>query len=251
VVGTPRRGLGYDPLRMTAILVRAIAAAAIPAAVAMLLAPVGPLLLVPIAAAVLLAIACRPRTPGRTALWLFALLLAAIASVATARARELADATLRFDAWPEIDLSREPMPANPPRYLAVTGVLRDGFVLAEYEVAPGGIPDQSRPAEAVLVPITGSAEATVVLDGAIVVARVRASERGRAGRVTLRGRTEPLAPELLHTVVDLGAADAREIPGVLLDTLEIPEPRAAWTAIAVAVLLIVAATIAYAFARRD
>jgi hypothetical protein len=78
---------------------------------------------------------------------------------------------------------------------------------------------------------------------------VRARERA-LGRVTLRGRTEPLAPELLLTVVDLGGADAHDVPGVLLDTLAIPEPREAWTAIAIAALLVVAAALAYALARR-
>lgn len=236
---------------MTALLVRATAAAAIPAAIAVLLAPSGVWLLLPIAAAVVLAFACRPRAPGRAALWSFALLLAAVATLATARARELGDASLRFAAWPEIDLATEPMPATPPRYVSVTGVLRDGFVLAEYDVAPGKIPDQSRPADAVLVPMTGSADAKVVLEGAVVIARVRARDQSSLGRVTLRGRTEPLAPELLLTVVDLGGADAHDVPGVLLDTLAIPEPREAWTAIAIAALLVVAAAIAYALARRD
>jgi hypothetical protein len=224
-------------------LVRSIAAAAIPAAIAVVLAPVGVVVLVPVAAAVVAAFACR----GRTAPWLFAMLLAAIATLAGTRARELVDATMRPDAWPSIDLAREPMPEQPPRWIAVTGVLRDGFVLAEYDTPQGAIPDQSKPADAVLVPMTGSEDPSVRLVGAVVVARVRDRPRGM---VTLRGRTETLAPELLDTIVDLGGGDAREVPGVLLDTLAVPSPREAWMAIGVFVLLVAGSAVAYALGRR-
>lgn len=231
-----------------AILARAIAAAAIPATIAVLLAPTGPMLAVPAAAAVLAAFACRGRA-GRTATWMFGFVLASVSVLAAARARELADAALRFDAWPRIELAREPMPATPPRFVEVTGILRDGFVLAEYDVPQGGIPDQSRPADAVLVPMTGSADPKVELEGAIVVARVRAADQGDA-TVTVRGRTEPLAPELLRTLVDLSGGDAGEVSGVLVDTLVVPSPREAWLAIVVAALLVLGSAIAYALGRR-
>lgn len=232
-----------------AILARAIAAAAIPTAIAVVLAPVGLVVLAPLAAAVLCAFVARPHAPGRMRVWLFAMVLAAVATLAGTRARELVDATMRQDAWPSFDLAKEPMPASPPRWVALSGVLRDGFVLAEYGVPQGGIPDQSRPAEAVLVPMTGSSDPSVALDGAIVVARVKSGPQP-SGTVTLRGRTDRLPPELLATIVDLGGGDARDVPGVLLDTLAVPEPREAVIAIGVLVLLVIAATAAYAYARR-
>jgi hypothetical protein len=232
-----------------AILTRAIAAAAIPAAIAVALAPVGLVVLVPIATAVLCAFVARPHALGRKRVWLFAMVLAGIATLAGTRARELVDATMRQDAWPSFDLATEPMPASPPRWIAVTGVLRDGFVLAEYGVADGGIPDQSKPADAVLVPMTASSDASVKLEGAIVVARVKSSAV-TSGLVTLRGRTDRLPPELIATIVDLGGGDAREVPGVLVDTLVVPAPREAWTAIGVLVLLVIGSTAAFAYARR-
>ncbi|HWB75586.1 MAG TPA: hypothetical protein VG755_11545 [Nannocystaceae bacterium] len=231
-----------------AILTRAIAAAAIPAAIAVVLAPVGLLVLVPVAVAVLCAFVARPHA-GRTRVWLFAMALAAVATLAGTRARELVDATMRQDAWPTFELAKTPMPASPPRWVAVTGVLRDGFVLAEYGVPDGGIPDQSKPAEAVLVPMTGSSDPSVQLEGAIVVARVKSGAQP-SGTVTLRGRTDRLPPELLATLVDLGGGDARDVPGVLLDTLAVPAPREAWIAIAVLALLVIGSTVAYAYARR-
>src|SRR5689334_10741735 len=107
-----------------AILTRAIAAAAIPAAIAIVLAPVGLLVVAPVALAVLCAFVARPHAAGRTRVWLFAMLLAGIATLAGTRARELVDATMRQDAWPSFELAKAPMPASPPRWIAVTGVLR-------------------------------------------------------------------------------------------------------------------------------
>jgi len=89
----------------------------------------------------------------------------------------------------------------------------------------------------------------VKLEGAVVVARVRAREQSD-GAVTVRGRTEPLAPQLLSTLVDLSGGDAREVSGVLVDTLVVPTPREAWLAIVIAALLVLGSAIAYALARR-
>lgn len=188
--------------------------------------------------------------PGRGT-WMFAMLLAAVSVLAATRARQLANAGLGHDAWPTIDLATTPMPEHPPQYVAVTGILRDGWVLGEYAVAEGDVPDQSRPADAVLVPMTGTLDNAVQLEGALVVARVRADVPRTTDRVTLFGRTEPLPQELAVTLVDLAGDASAGVVGVLVDTLHVPSRREAWTAIGLLVALAGGSAIAFGLARRE
>ncbi|MFO0634807.1 MAG: hypothetical protein U0168_18340 [Nannocystaceae bacterium] len=227
-------------------LMRALVAAVVPAAIAAALAP-GPAWMwwsLPC----LLPAAWLVRAwaqPGR-AQAVVGLVLAAAGALASARARGLADVAWR-DAWPRIDLATDAMPSQPPVWLEVAGVLRDGWVLGEYPPGPGQVPDQSRPAEAVLVPMTGADVEVVTLQGAIVVARVRADAARGPGRVVLRGHTEPLAPELAQTLVDLGGAAPSHVSAVLLDTLQVPQPRQATVALVLALALVLAAIAAFAW----
>lgn len=228
----------------------ALLAGALPPAVAYAFAadsamPWWPIALVPIGAWI-----ARPRGATGRGTWMLAMLLAAVAVLAATRARHLVRASLGRDAWPTYDLATTPMPEHPPEYVAVTGVLRDGWILGEYAVAEGDVPDQSRPADAVLVPMTATLDAQVQLSGALVVARVRADVPRTHEKVTLFGRTEPLPKELAVTLVDLAGADSREIVGVLVDTLHVPRRSEAWTAIGLLVGLAGGAVVAFGLARR-
>jgi len=231
-------------------MARALLAGALPAAVAYAFAadsamPWWPIALVPIGAWI-----ARPRGASSRGTWILAILLAAVAVLAVTRAKQLVRAGLGHDGWPTYDLATTPMPEHPPEYVAVTGVLRDGWILGEYAVAEGDVPDQSRPADAVLVPMTATLDAEVRLQGALVVARVRADVPRTQDTVTLFGRTEPLPRELAVTLVDLAGADSREIVGVLVDTLHVPQPREAWTAVGLLVALASGAVVAFGLARR-
>ena len=203
-----------------------------------------------------LGLATRPRVRAAWAPWLVGIVLAGVAAVPAARARHLVDVVSTRDSnttWPTFDLATDALPAALPEFVAVTGVLRTGIVLDEYAVAPGGIPDQSRAAEAVLVPLAAAKDPSVATRSLVVV-RVRPAELAAFADgepSTLFGRAEPLPPELLATIVDLAGAGARPSTGVLVDTLQVPTPRQAWTAIGLAIGLAIGAAIAHGFALRS
>jgi hypothetical protein len=210
-----------------------------------------PLLLVPLAGAIAASGPGGGVAVARRGLWWLGLALCTAAVLASARARAVAEPALLQTGWPYVDLEHDAMPASPPPYVEVRGVLRDGFVLGEYAVPEGDVPDQSRPADAVLVPLAPSTDATIALRGAIVVARVRADTPRTQAMVTLRGRTERLPAELTGTLVDLSGGTAAEVSAVLVDTLRVPSAREAWTAIALALGLVVGTAAAFHYARRD
>lgn len=229
-------------------LPRAAIAAFGPAALAAVVGPLPPASWLVAALALPLGLVTRPRTRGAWGPWIVGVVLAVVAALAAGRARGLAE--VGAADWPAVDLAVAAMPTPPPEYVAVTGVLRAGIVLDEYDVPQGAIPDQSQPAKAVLVPLAPSDDPEVAMRGPLVVVRVRASEAAPSGRSTWRGRTEVLPPELLATLLDLAGAGDRPTDGVLVDTLRVPGPREAWTAGAVAALLALLAAIAHALAVR-
>lgn len=210
-----------------------------------------PLLLVPIAGWIAASGPGGGVAVTRRALWWLGLALCTASVLAAARARAIAEPALLSDRWPSYDLEHDAVPGTPAPYIEVTGVLRDGWILGEYAVAEGDVPDQSRPADAVLVPVTANTDSTIVLRGAIVVARVRAEVPRTTNEVTLRGRTEPLPKELATTLVDLSGGSAAQVPAVLLDTLRVPTSSEAWTAIVLALGLAIGTAAAFHFARRD
>lgn len=229
--------------------VRATLAGLLPACVAYATSggtqvPWWPLLLV-VPAAWLTRPTARPRGT-----WWLATGLCAAAVLAGGRARGLVDAATGRDRWPTYDLVDTPMPSAPPPFVAVTGFLRDGWILGEYAVADGDVPDQSRPADAVLVPMTPTLEGTVRQGGALVVVRIPADAPRSQTRVTLYGRTEPLPLELALTLVELADARGDDVSAVLVDTLRVPAPREAWTALALAIGLALGAGSAFGLARR-
>jgi hypothetical protein len=204
------------------------------------------------ALAIPLGIVVRPRVRAAWAPWIVGVVLAAIAGVSAARGRHLVEVASARE-WPTFDLAADEVPASPPEFVAVTGVLRTGIVLDEYAVERGGLPDQSRPAEAVLVPLAPSEDPSVAMRR-LVVARVRPVELAAFAdgeRTTLRGRAEPLSPELLATIVDLAGAGERPTTGILVDTLQSPSIRQAWTRVAIAFALALFAAVAHGFALRS
>jgi len=231
-------------------LVWALIAGTTPAAIAYALGPDAPLPWWPLVLVVPLAWPVHQRS-GPTGAWWLAVVLAAAAVLAAGRARTHADGALGHEDWPHYDLTQAPMPTNVPEYAAVRGVLRDGWVLGEYAVAEGDIPDQSQPAAAVLIPLTASADPTVPLRGAIVVARVRAATPRTTEPVTLFGRIEPLPEAITLTLVDLTPEARDAATGVLLDTLRVPQAGEAWTAVALLVGLALGAAVAFALGARQ
>lgn len=192
----------------------------------------------------------RPRPGSPRGAWWLAIGLGAASVLAASQARNLVDTAFGRDRWPSYDLATTAMPTSPPPYVAVTGILRDGWILGEYAVADGALPDQSKPAPAVLVPMAPSLDDTVRLAGALVVARVAGDAVRTTERVTLYGRTEPLPHAIAVTLVDLAGAPSEGIVGVLVDTLRVPTPREAWTAVALAIGLVVGTTIGFGLGRR-
>lgn len=175
--------------------------------------------------------------------------LTTAAGYAAARARTLTDVTATFAsdaAWTFCDLTRESLPADPPRYLAVQGYFHPEWKIDEYAVPQGRRPDQSAPAEAVLVPFLGTREPLVTQSGAIVVARVEPDRRFEDAAVILRGEVKPIARELLLTLVQPeDEPSAAKLSGLLLDTLVRPESRDAWMSFATTFLALFLACVAY------
>lgn len=232
---------------MRSIVPRAAIAALVPALFAALLGSPAPWSWLLAAIALPLGLVTRPRVRASWTPWLLGVMLAVIAASSAGRARHLLEVTTARD-WPTVDLSRAPVPTPPPEYLAVQGVLRTGIVLDEYDVEDGALPDQSRPAVAVLVPVAPSRDPTVPMREPIVVARVRPSELAAfadGDATTLRGRAEPLQAELLATITDLAGAGPRPTAGVLIDTLRVPTPRDAWTAVLIVAVLALLSALAH------
>ncbi|MBP7287181.1 MAG: hypothetical protein KBB21_11220 [Nannocystaceae bacterium] len=235
---------------MLAAMLRSLPWALVPALVAFVLAPRPAAPWWALAWLCVAFVASRPwrRPAQQRGATLVAVVLAAAAALAAARARGLVDVAYRDD-WPHVDLSQTNLEGEPPTWLEVAGVLRDAWVLGEYRVGEGELPDQSKAADAVLIPMTGRAGA-IVTGGAVVVARVRSDHPRGEGVVVLRGHTEALAPELAATLVDLGGQASAPVRGVLLDTLQVPQHREAVTAAIVAAALALAAWITVGVARR-
>jgi hypothetical protein len=162
-------------------------------------------------------------------LFVVAFALAGVAGYAGGHARVLWDVGDE-DGWPRYDLTQAPLPEELPGYVALVGYYHDDLKLREYAVEDGDLPKQSERAEAVLVPFVGDREA-LGLPGRIVIARVDADELVQAASPrTIRGKVEPVDPELLGTLVHGGAG----ADGILVDTLNKPTPRALWTNLAIA-----------------
>lgn len=161
----------------------------------------------------------RPRV---RALVLLGTLLAAFAGLVAARIPAV------FADAPVIDLRTASMPPDLTGSMVVTGFPREEWILAEYAVPEGALPQQDAPAEAVLVPFLGVEDGPVPLRGAVVVVRVRPGDERAVGPQTLRGRARPLEDELLSAFVQASAVRApADLRGVLVDTID-ERPTPVW-----------------------
>ncbi|MBV1857886.1 MAG: hypothetical protein KUG77_05695 [Nannocystaceae bacterium] len=164
--------------------------------------------------------------------------LAALGAHSSAKARAMLDVASAGD-FPFYDLRSGGIPDPVPPYARVSGFVRSGWTLDEYAVEPGELPDQSADPIAVLIPVVGAPAVAHEDDAqpkgnaiepgvAVVVARVSPSALFDASQPTsLEGKTEPLDPDLLGTLVQV-QGDPAQIHGVLLDTLAVPSRQDAW-----------------------
>jgi hypothetical protein len=157
--------------------------------------------------------------------------MAALAGVLTLQARDLF-AALQHDGGsggPIHDLTQAPFPHSTRDFVQVRGYFRDEWTLDEYGTPQGERPDLNTPARAILVPFIGSQDQTVQFQGRIVIARVPAGKEKAEGLQTIRGKLEPVQPELLATLVQLDASVPEGAArGVLIDTLHVPDPHGSW-----------------------
>ena len=181
--------------------------------------------------------------------------LAALSAQTSAKARAMlvvASDAASDAGLPLYDLRSGGIPQPVPPYAQVSGFVHHGWTLDEYAVQQGGLPDQSSPPIAVLVPVVGSApaqddpkeQANPVAPGvAVVIARVAPSATyPQATPTVLKGKTQPLDPDVLATLVQV-QGDASQIDGVLLDTLAIPSRQDAWLELGLAFIALLVAMV--------
>ena len=183
--------------------------------------------------------------------------LAALGAQTAAKARVMLDVSTDAateGAFPFYDLRDGGISEPIPPYVRVSGYVRSGWTLDEYAVERGDLPDQSAAPIAVLIPVTGSppaeppegeeppAKGNPIQPGeAVVVVRVAPNAAFESRTPTaLQGKTEPLDPELLGTLVQV-QGDDRALRGVLVNTLAIPARKDAWLELGLAAIALVVA----------
>ncbi|GEM_PF-2471441 len=140
---------------------------------------------------------------------------------------DLREAPLALDAGTEGD------------YVALRGYLRQEWVVDEYAVASGQRPDQNERAQAVLLPLLGTQDATVAdRGGVLVVARVDPERLELPDLQVLRGRLAPVSPEIGEALFAVqGGERVGQVtaPVIMLDTFDLPTRGQALTRMALAV----------------
>lgn len=193
------------------------------------------------AVAGVLAIAAIGWRRRQIVLILIAFGLATVSAQAATTSRAVFDVSAQLaadESWPFFDLTRDSLPESPPAYVSVQGFYRAGWTLDEYGVEPGKIPDQSKNANAVLVPLVPSREGALTPNELLVVARVASSTNlDDPTAVIVRGKIRPLDPAILETLVQAApTVDPSALRGVIVDTLSTPQPRTAWSNLGVALV---------------
>lgn len=190
----------------------------------------GPLLVVVAALPVLIA---RRRAPTLLGLGLGLSILSS--HLAAGAAAQMGATSVDEPRLHDLTLGQIPPGTRGPA--TVRGYLHADWIVDEYAVADGKRPDQTRRAPVVLVPLLGIREGAIGPDDTIVVARVTRGTESRTARVDLTGTLEPLHPQLLDTVVKAaGGPGGAGLHGVLLDTLDRPDPQKAWISTALVVV---------------
>ena len=156
------------------------------------------------------------------------------------------------DAAIVVDLRHDELPSELRGPARVTGFFRDEWMLAEYAVPQGALPQQDEPAAAQLVPFFGVEEGPIPLRGAVLVVRVRPGDQDSAGVQTVQGQARALDDELLATFVQASGIEVPQgVEGVLLDTLEPVDPTPPWVRAGLATLAILAAFVCLWIATRS
>lgn len=179
--------------------------------------------------------------------------LTALAAQSTAQGRSMLSVSSdAADGFPFFDLRDGGIPEPVPPYVRVGGFVRKGWTLDEYAVQRGDLPDQSTDPIAVLVPVVGAPapsgdeepKGNPVQPGvAVVVARVAPNTAFDGSTLsTLHGKTEPLDPDVLHTLVQV-QGDAGALRGVLVDTLALPSAQDAWLELGLAAIALLVAMV--------
>ncbi len=150
-----------------------------------------------------------------------------------------------------VDLRSDSLPSDLQGPAEITGFFRNEWVLAEYAVAHGDLPQQDDAAAAQLVPFVGVEDGPVSLSGAVLIVRVRPGQEEAAGVQTLTGRVRRLEDELLATFIQAsGLAVPAGVHGLLLDTLVPVGGPAVWIRGALVFIALVAAFVCLWIATR-
>jgi hypothetical protein len=173
-------------------------------------------------AAVLGLFAMRPKAWG---LLLVGGSLSVLAAQLGGQARNVLDVTagLEDGNWPVVDLTEGPFPSATSEFVAVRGYFRAQWTLDEYAVAEGVHPDQNVAPAAVVVPLTGTKEDKVTLDGAVVVVRMPPARASAGGLQTVRGKLVPVEMALVATILQMDSdVDVSKMHAVMVDMFAVP-----------------------------
>ena len=141
-----------------------------------------------------------------------------------------------------VDLRHDPPPADLRGPVQLTGYFRNEWILAEYAVPEGALPDQDETAIAQLVPFLGVEDGAAPLGDTVLIVRVRPGEEQAKGVQTVHGRARALEAELLATFVQASGLRVPDgIQGVLVDTLDPTDATPPWLRASLASLAILAA----------
>lgn len=144
-------------------------------------------------------------------------------------------------AWPMYDLTSAPLPDEAEGYVRLEGFLRPSMQLREFQVAKGERPDQNETAHAVLMPLVGTSEGVIKIEGRAVIARVPERTRRGPERVQLSGALVPPPVGVSEVLIQLGEGSTGELSAVMLDTTRSSYDEQPWVA-----AIIVALTLLFA-----
>ena len=149
-------------------------------------------------------------------------------TVATHQA-DAASASVAVDpdstSWPTYDLTNGPLPDDASGFVNVSGFLRPSLKIREFQVEGTQRPDQNEAAHAALMPLVGSREGVIEVNGRIVIARVPDAGRTAPAIAQLRGELVPVPEGIDEVLVRSATSDAGEqLQTVMLDTRSAPSP---------------------------
>lgn len=149
-------------------------------------------------------------------------------AVATHQA-DAASASIGIDpdpgSWPTHDLTTGPLPDDATGFVNVSGYLRPSLKIREFQVEGTQRPDQNEAAHAALMPLVGSREGVIEVNGRVVIARVPEAGRIDPALAQLRGELVPVPEGIDEVLVRSATSEAgQQIRSVMLDTRSAPSP---------------------------